>query len=171
MKVGFELSLIFIALAVFLGVQPWLWGSVFDAAAVFRDRQTQQVQLASVRRLTDDIRSTPGTAQALLDQAAVAFPPVEAAPLAVERLEALAASAGLTLQFTSITENLIVAKQQTLLPFEVRFVVIGPPRALLAFLDTVENMQEFTVVEMWEMKEAPPVYSVSMQIIFFLQQK
>lgn len=156
--------------------QAWLWDQVFDAAASFRDRQTQQEQLANVERLIETIRLVDPGEAALLDQAAVAFPLSEAAPLAVERLEALAEAQGLTFEVTSITEQLAkTAKQRGLTPFDVGLVAAGPPHSLLAFLDAVEHMQEFTEVRTWDLKvlsdqvNAGKLYTMAVTVRLFLQ--
>ncbi len=163
--------------ASLLAAQPWLWSRVFDAAANFRDRQTQQEQLANVKRLIETIRMVDPVEATLLDQAAVAFPFPEAAPLIVERLEALAEAQGLTLELTSITEqHTRSVKKDGLTPFDVSLTVAGSPHSLLSFLDAVEHMQEFTEVQRWEMKALPSqggntskVYNVTITVRLFLQ--
>lgn len=160
---------------VLLGLQPWLWNQVFDAAANFRDRQTQQQQLANVERLTGLIKSVDSNQQALLDQAAVAFPPSDAAPLIVERLESLAEAQGLTLQLTSLIDEPKDKKKEELTPFEVSLTVVGSPRSLLTFFDSVEHMQELTQVQVWKMEvmsgpvAGSKLYSLSLTVRLFLQ--
>lgn len=160
-----------------LGVgQLWLWGSVFDAASTFRDRQTQQQQLDNVRRLVEGIRAADSSEQTLTEQAAVAFPLPETVPHIVERVEALAESRGLVLELQSIAEQPRSGTKHVLQPFDLNVVLLGPPQALLAFLDSVEHMQEFTQVEQWAMEAAPAdaaggkVYALTMKLRFFLQQ-
>lgn len=157
-------------------VQAWLWGKVFDAAANFRDRQTQQKQLANVERLIETIRVVDSAEATLLDQATVAFPLSEAAPLVVERLESLAEAQGLSLEVTSIIEQSArTAKKRELTPFDVSIVAAGPPHSLLAFLDSVEHMQEFTEVQTWKLETLPgqtsagKLYTVVVTVRLFLQ--
>lgn len=158
-----------------LGVQPWLWGRVFDAAAAFRDRQTQQVQLTNVQRLTEEIRNVGPNQASLLEQAAVAFPASAAAPQIVERLEGLAEAQGLSMQLDSIREVAGIVRTQKLVPFDITFTVAGSPRAILTFFDAVEHMQELTQVEKWAMEAnkvpvaGQKVYRLEMTIRFFLQ--
>ncbi|MEK7556769.1 MAG: hypothetical protein AAB538_02215 [Patescibacteria group bacterium] len=167
-----------VLLVVILAVgQVWLWGSVFDAASVFRDRQTQQEQLANVRQLTEDIRSQDTTQQALVEQATVAFPVNESVPLVVERVEALAEAQGLSLTLESIAEQRVNPRPAAaqLVPFDLNLTLQGPPHALLAFLDAVEHMQELTRIESWALSTVaakPPtakVYDLQMKLRFFLQ--
>lgn len=155
--------------------QPWLWGQVFEAAAALRDRQTQQLQLANVAQLTEEIRKPEPAAARLLDQTTVAFPPLGAAPQIVERLEALAAAQALTMRLDSIREVAPLVRTQKLIPFDITLTVVGSPRASLVFLDAVEHMQELTQVEKWNLvaTNAPvageKVYRLEMTVRFFLQ--
>lgn len=173
-----RLALVLLLTLALAALQPYLWGKVFEAAAGFRNRQTEQAQLANVQRLTEAIRSADGAQQTLLDQAEVAFPPLAATPLIVERLEALAENRGLTLQLTSLTDPATAAAgapKVGLRPFDVELTVVGHPSAVLAFFDAVEHMQELTSVETWQMTAAenPPVgdklYTLTMKVRFFLQ--
>lgn len=170
-----RLALIGLLVLVFIGIQPWLWGRVFDAAANFRDRQTQQQQLTNVEHLTGSIKSVDSNQQALLDQAAVAFPASDAAPLIVERLESLAEAQGLTLELTSLIDEPKSKKKEELTPFDVSLLVVGSPRQVLVFFDSVEHMQELTQVKSWEMKEVSgptpgtKLYSLSLKVRLFLQ--
>lgn len=169
-------ALLLVGLVVVLwGAQPWLWGYVFDVAASFRDRQTQQAQLANTLRLVEDVRQVDPAAQALLDQAAIAFPTRASAPQIVERLEALADSQTLSLQLESIREEPATnTRRQQLIPLVVNLSVAGSPAALLGFLEKVEHMQELTQVDEWSMKPLPvpppaKVYRLEMRVRFFLQ--
>lgn len=164
-----------IALVIFV-LQPWLWGSVFDAAAALRDRQTQQQQLANVKQLTEDIRTVDETQQALVDQAAVAFPLIESTPLIVERLEAQAEAQGLSFDVQSIVQSTSPArKKQDLVPFDVEIVSVGEPRSLLAFLESVEHMQELTQLQTWKLEalpadqRGPKGYRLEVKVRLFLQ--
>lgn len=156
-------------------LQPWIWGRVFDAAAAFRNRQTQQAQLANATRLVEEIRMVDPGQQALLDQAAVAFPFASAAPQIVERLEALADGQEVVVRLDSIREEQAAnARKEQLVPLAIRLTVSGSPGSLLAFLEAVEHMQEFTQVDSWEMAAAPEVaggvvYRLEMEVRFFLQ--
>lgn len=159
-----------------LGIQPWLWGRVFDAAAQFRDRQTQQVQLTNVQQLTDEIRQVNPSQTALLEQATVAFPVVGAVPQIVERLEGLAEAQGLAMQLESIREITPTVRTQKLLPFDMALTVVGSPRAILTFFDAVEHMQELTEVGKWTLEPVTvpavgqKVYRLEMTVRFFLQR-
>lgn len=170
-----RLTLTVVGVAGLLAAQPWLWGKVFDAAAAFRDRQTQQLQLTNVQRLTEEIRNVDPNQAALLEAAAVAFPPAAAAPQIVERLEGLAETQGLTMQLESIREITPSLRSQKLVPFDIKLTVAGPPHAILTFFDAVEHMPELTQVEQWAMESgnvpvAPgKVYRLEMTVRFWLQ--
>lgn len=172
-----RLALLAVIILALLALQPWLWGRVFDAAASFRSRQTQEQQLLNVQRLTEDIHTVDPLQQALLDQAAVAFPLPESAPLIVERVEGLAEAQGLILELRGISEQNNPANRGPagLAPFDLNLTVAGPPRAALAFFDAVEHMQEFTQIENWSMepvRSSQPgskVYALSMKVRFFFQ--
>lgn len=155
--------------------QPWLWGWVFDSATEFRNRQTQQGQLANVQRLTEQIRVVDPAQAALLEQAGVAFPLMGAAPQIVERLEGLAETQGLTMQLVAIREVSVPGRGPKLVPFDIDLTVAGAPRAVLAFVETVEHMQELTQVTALNMDPVTvpvvgqKVYRLSMTVRFFLQ--
>lgn len=170
-----RLTVVFLMVIILAVGQVWLWGSVFDAASTFRDRQTQQQQLANVRQLTEDIRAQDSAQQTLVEQATVAFPVSESVPHVVERVEALAEAQGLPLKLESIAEQRVALKTAQLVPFDLNLTLNGSPHALLAFLDAVEHMQELTRIESWGMKPAltrqpgTRVYDLTMKLRFFLQ--
>lgn len=161
--------------AVLLGIQPWLWDRVFAAASRFRDRQTQEEQLANVRELVGRVRATDPGEAVLLEQAEIPFPPTERTPQLIERLEGLAGGRNLAIKLTSITEQQVAAQRQTqqLTALDVAISVQGPVRQLMVFLDALEHIPELIQVRSWAVRAAATGggYVLQAQVRFFLWPK
>lgn len=174
-------------LLVLVVAQPFLWSFVKARALALQQTRSQEKQIANVKERNAEVQSALDDESAILSQQlAVVAPALADRTRVVERLEALGDQLSLQANITVIVPlpgDSPLAPEKSIVPVEVTVQTAGPPAALLSFMERVEHTLELSLISDWTLSPAIPEaaagglgpaglsdYSLTMDVIFFLQQ-
>lgn len=202
-------SLVFsvIFLLMLLILQPFLWGVVKSRALALHERRTLAEQIKETEIRIRDTRNKYESQSVYIDQLASVIPGSRDALQVIERLET--ATQGLDVQVevsridegtllksiigrggseskagvnTKATASTTPGKETVskIFPLHITLAVIGPPEALVKYIDSVEHVQELSMIQKFtispviakpnQMGEANPThFQLLMTAVFYLQ--
>lgn len=177
--------LLCVAMVVVAGAQPWLWSWVRIRAADFHRRRSETDQLAQLIERVEFVQGALTKQQPFIDELSLVAPREQDVVRAIEALEQLAASLGLTLSVKSISEtaagglaeqdepNLIAVE-----PLVVSLSTEGGSATLFALIDGIERLPFMTRLVQLKMEPSLPgsttidigQFTLTADVMFFMQR-
>ncbi|MEX0649379.1 MAG: hypothetical protein WD200_00065 [Candidatus Andersenbacteria bacterium] len=153
-----------------VAVQPFLWKYVTASAYRLQGTRSADDQSDALRLRLEEIKKEASAATQLTEQIPLSFPPIAAAPQAVERLEQLAGHSGVVAEIISIDEKQpqTVKGRAEIVPLAITVQILGTPAQLLSYLDRVEHAPEAAQVISLLMENASSTRSVEDQLTYKL---
>jgi hypothetical protein len=186
------LLLLTVALAA---LQPYLWQFVRDTAVRFHQGRSQIHQLAQVEERLAAIQQEQQDQEAQLPHLAAVVPEDKSTLSRLERLEAVAATLGVSVQVRGIVEESLseeAAEEEAtpapgseeeaptgeieVFPLVVSLTASAPPTTLLDYIDAVEHLEELVQVRSVRLSSdqasggGPGIFGLTMEVVFYLQR-
>lgn len=180
-----------VILVVLVGAQFWLWQLVKDRVNDFQQKRFQAQQIEDLNNRINQIKQNQKNQQELLSQLDLIVPTKSSLAQIIERLERVASDRSVRLKISSIKEDQASSGSATptlpVSPVTFSAQVTGTAQQLLQYLDSIEHLQELTVVPTWSITSttqnganptgaaaspAPSqsaIYTMSFDITFWLQ--
>lgn len=142
---------------ILAGAQPLVWRLVKRQAQVVHSRRTLQQQQADVRSRAEAMQNSLAQNADTIVIISAAAPPITSLSQAVERVELLADKRSLSLDVLNIAQRPDSAVE-TVIPVAISLRVFGPIETILEFMEQIEQLQELTMLESWQLEPAaaPP---------------
>ncbi len=197
------LAVVILLIVVLIVVQPFLWGAVSGLVEELNQKRFQVKQINKIKSLSKDIEDEYNEQKVFLEQLSAVVPLSRETLQVIERLEGLANEIGAEIKVESIKEEdvLLVGGKKVetkkrdsrrpssseeepkkddpkLLPLVVSVEVKGRLPVLLSYIESVENVQELTVVKSFALTPSRSIagsesneveYILSMAVVFYLQ--
>lgn len=147
------------AIIVLLGAQFLLWPWVLGLSEATHEELFVEQQVNAVKSRNEESEMTLKKQAGYLEQLDVVVPADSTLPQQVEKLEQLAASQGVKLRLSAITDEETkrsTRKNTGIVPVKIGMQISGPLNNVLGYLERVEHQQEIVTVSRWWLKPALP---------------
>lgn len=167
-----------ISLSALVYLQPVLWSRVAARAQQLNDQRSQEQIITATTARNTNLAAAASTRDAITTQINTVAPSAKELTKLVEEIEKLADRYLLNITIDEIKVMAAINDLAGLVPTVITVTATGLPSQLLAYLGSVEQMTQLTVVDKWNLVAGVArnvsagksnTHTLSMDLIFYLK--